>query len=181
MSTEQTERAVVSVSKTYRCPFCIKDAIHSSSFGAHTLQLFRSCLKHRANLLQKACPCGSPWAHCLPCRDAGIDPRAGSAYCPDCRLRRGRSSADRLCRCRQRLTAGPTLPRAVIAPPAAELAFAAAAAAADSDGAWSGDDASARDADGLDSSWSSDDTAVADDGRFAAEAADAYLDGLGDP
>jgi hypothetical protein len=208
MSRGQTVRAVVSVSKTYRCPFCIKDAILSSSFGTHTLKLFRSCRKHRADMLNKECPCGSPWADCLPCKDDGIDPRAGSAYCPDCRRRYGRSTDGRLCRCRQRLAAASTLPRAATATPGHELALAAVAAAADSDEACSGDgtcagdadgdgtcagdadgddmragdadgdDTCAGDADGADSSWSSDDTAVGDDARLSAEASDAYLDGL---
>ena len=169
MPREHTWRAVVAVSKTYRCPFCIKDAIMSSSFGAHTLKLFRSCREHRAKLLQKACPCGSPWADCLRCKDDGIDPRAGSAYCADCRLRHGRSSDGRFCRCRQRLAAAQTPPRAAAAQPADELA--AAAIAADSDGASSGDGACEQDADGLESSRSLDDTAATAAAAWFSEAA----------
>ena len=120
MSREQTLQAVLSVSKTYRCPFCIKDAIFSSSFGEHTLKLFRSCCKHRA-----------------------------------------------------------PPPRPATTLPADELAV--AAVAGDSEDGCSCDDAPVLDADGLDSSRSSDDAAVAADACFAAEASDAYLDGLADP
>ena len=105
MTHDQTMQAARAIAKSYWCPFCLDRSVAAmSTSGPHALRRFRSCRAHGDLYQQKRCPCGAPWAHCLACMDARVDPRAGAAFCPACRRRHG--AAARHCACR-RAAAGP--------------------------------------------------------------------------
>jgi hypothetical protein len=102
MAHFQIMQAVRLIAKSYWCPFCLEGSVAAmSTSGAFALRLFRSCKIHRHHFLQKRCPCGKPWAACLACMDNRVDPRAGTSFCADCRLRFGAVGATAsVCRCR---------------------------------------------------------------------------------
>ena len=117
----KTEQKANAIAKCYWCPFCLRESIadaYASKDGGLAealsrivLKIFKSCGTHRHLFRQKHCPCGLKWAQCLDCRTAGVDPRAGASFCPDCSLRYGvAGSSDRICSCRSPLSAPATPP-----------------------------------------------------------------------
>ena len=95
-------RQCVSSSMTYNghwCAICWRDGIRD--FGAPTLVRFKTCRPHAKDYARKECPCGRRWTDCLDCRDAGVDPRAGTSFCGKCRKRFGAGKVD-FCNCKER-------------------------------------------------------------------------------
>lgn len=95
-------RECVSSSMTYNahwCPICWQEGV--AEHGAPNLVRFKACRPHAEDYAKKQCPCGRRWTDCLDCRDAGVDPRAGTAFCRTCRKRFGAGKVD-FCSCKNR-------------------------------------------------------------------------------
>ncbi len=79
------------------CSICWRDGVRLC--GVPTLTRFKTCRPHSKDYDNKKCPCGKRWTDCLDCRDAGVDPRAGTAFCGRCRKRFGAGRVD-FCVCK---------------------------------------------------------------------------------
>ena len=93
-------RECVRATKAYNahwCAICWRDGIRLC--GVPTLTRFKTCRPHSKEYAVKTCPCGKRWTDCLDCRDAGVDPRAGTAFCGRCRKRFGAGRVD-FCVCK---------------------------------------------------------------------------------
>jgi hypothetical protein len=119
-------QTVHAIAKSYWCPFCLRESIAAAyksmdgglaqALSSIVFRVFKSCGAHKKLFQQKHCPCGQKWAQCLACRTAGLDPRAGAAFCRACSLRYGvagsssSSESARICSCRSPLCAPATPP-----------------------------------------------------------------------